>query len=237
MLSAGALISRFSLMMLIALGLCFVAPSAPRAQETDPDFVPLAEFGNDTIDASGTSTRGKLINQKTTSKPTQPTAQRIAPAATVRSLQEASLAAIVREQVDNIQPPPAARDYVERDGATERAVEPAPQPHAAPARQAVAAPLQLQPQQKTTYVIATIPASQALQVGDRLQLDIKNQPELSTELSISPDGKIDLPLFGTIKIAGQTLGAVQAQITAAYASGYFVSPQIALSYLKPAPKE
>lgn len=247
MLSSRAAVSRSCLLVLAITAFSLMAPTATRAQEADPDFVPVAEFGNETVDTSILDSRGKLINKKNTLKPepaiTSPTTPAAPLAASVRSLQEASLAAIVREEASITTPataiaPPASTAAPQASPPAEaKDNDLAPQPKAAPARQAVAAPLQLQSQQKTSYVIAAIPATQALQVGDRVQLDIKNQPDLSGELSINEDGKIDLPLFGPIKIVGQTLAAAQAQITSAYASGYFVSPQIALSYLKPATQE
>lgn len=246
MLSSCAAVSRSCLLLLAVTAFSLMAPTATRAQEADPDFVPVAEFGNETVDTSILDSRGKLINKKNTLKPepaiTSPTTPAAPLAASVRSLQEASLAAIVREEESTtpataIAPPASTAAPQANPPAEAKDNDLAPQPKAAPARQAVAAPLQLQSQQKTSYVIAAIPATQALQVGDRVQLDIKNQPDLSGELSINEDGKIDLPLFGPIKIVGQTLAAAQAQITSAYASGYFVSPQIALSYLKPATQE
>lgn len=248
MLSSRAAVSRSCLLLLAVTAFSLMAPTATRAQEADPDFVPVAEFGNETVDTSILDSRGQLINKKNTLKPepaiTSSTTPAAPLAASVRSLQEASLAAIVREEESTtpataIAPPASTAAPQASPPAEAKAKDNdlAPQPKAAPARQAVAAPLQLQSQQKTSYVIAAIPATQALQVGDRVQLDIKNQPDLSGELSINEDGKIDLPLFGPIKIVGQTLAAAQAQITSAYASGYFVSPQIALSYLKPATQE
>lgn len=249
MLSSRAAVSRSCLLVLAITAFSLMAPTATHAQEADPDFVPVAEFGNETVDTSSSNNRGKFINRKknwATKPATETSTTPAAPlAASVRSLQEASLAAIVREEASITTPataiaPPASTAAPQASPPAEANAKDndlAPQPKAAPARQAVAAPLQLQSQQKTSYVIAAIPATQALQVGDRVQLDIKNQPDLSGELSINEDGKIDLPLFGPIKIVGQTLAAAQAQITSAYASGYFVSPQIALSYLKPATQE
>lgn len=247
MLFSSAAVSRSCLLLLAVTAFSLTAPTATLAQEADPDFVPVAEFGNETVDTSALNNRGKLINKKndrTIERSTTASATPAAPLATsVRSLQEASLAAIVREEASPALTPVAPSVSAAAPQASPPAEakakdnDLAPQPKAAPARQAVAAPLQLQSQQKTSYVIAAIPATQALQVGDRVQLDIKNQPDLSGELSINEDGKIDLPLFGPIKIEGQTLAAAQAQITSAYANGYFVSPQITLSYLKPVPKE
>lgn len=243
MLFSSVAVSRSCLLLLAVTAFSLTAPTATLAQEADPDFVPVAEFGNETVDTSALNNRGKLINKKndsTIERSTTASATPAAPLATsVRSLQEASLAAIVREEASPALTPVAPSVSAAAPKASSAAGDDdaAPQPKAAPARQAVAAPLQLQSQQKASYVITAIPATQALQAGDRVQLDIKNQPELSGELSIAQDGKIDLPLFGPIKIEGQTLAAAQAQITSAYANGYFVSPQIALSYLKPIPKE
>lgn len=56
------------------------------------------------------------------------------------------------------------------------------------------------------------PDGYGLNAGDILQVSIWREPELSREVLVRPDGKINFPLVGDINAAGRTPEDVQAEI-------------------------
>lgn len=62
-----------------------------------------------------------------------------------------------------------------------------------------------------------------MQVGDRLEITVLEDPGLNRTVLIRPDGRITMPLAGTLEAAGSTPEALQARITSALA-GQFVQP-------------
>jgi len=63
--------------------------------------------------------------------------------------------------------------------------------------------------------------------GDRLELTVYSAPELSRELTISPDGRLRLPLVEPVTAAGRTPEDVEAMVRQAY-SGQLVRPDLDL---------
>ncbi len=51
--------------------------------------------------------------------------------------------------------------------------------------------------------------------GDVISITVRDHPELSTQVTIPPDGAISYPLAGRIKVAGLTIAEVQQQIVKA----------------------
>lgn len=62
-----------------------------------------------------------------------------------------------------------------------------------------------------------------LQPGDRIEVSVLEDPGLNRTVLVRPDGRISLPLAGTITAGGQTPEAVQAAIRRAL-SRQFVQP-------------
>ena len=58
---------------------------------------------------------------------------------------------------------------------------------------------------KTEYVLG---------IGDDLAINVWENPNLSTEVVIRPDGTITMPLIGDLKAAGETPSSLKAQIKA-----------------------
>jgi len=63
---------------------------------------------------------------------------------------------------------------------------------------------------------------------DVLDVSVFKVPELSKTVQVSAEGKIDLPLIGSVDAAGKTIAEVQAEITAKYAATYLQSPQVSV---------
>jgi protein involved in polysaccharide export with SLBB domain len=51
-----------------------------------------------------------------------------------------------------------------------------------------------------------------LRAGDQLDLQIKNEPELSGQYVVTPEGAAMLPLVGRVEVAGRPFGEVEATI-------------------------
>lgn len=51
-------------------------------------------------------------------------------------------------------------------------------------------------------------------VGDRLQITVWQNPNLSTEIAVRPDGTITMPLVGDLHAAGKTPSQLRAEIAA-----------------------
>lgn len=59
--------------------------------------------------------------------------------------------------------------------------------------------------------------------GDVLEVEVIEDPGLSREVLVSPDGRITLPLAGVVRAAGRSVEEVQAELVARLAPN-FVSP-------------
>lgn len=62
--------------------------------------------------------------------------------------------------------------------------------------------------------------------GDMLKVNVFKVEELSSEARVAGDGRIQLPLVGTIEVSGLTLSEVEKAIAEAYADGYVRDPQV-----------
>jgi polysaccharide biosynthesis/export protein len=103
-------------------------------------------------------------------------------------------------------------------GSTTPATAPAPAPRSAPApsstpppapRTAAAAPA-------TTPVRAATAANQPeyrIGSGDKLQINVYKESDLTQSLQVRPDGRITIPLIGDLAAAGQTPMQLQRRLT------------------------
>jgi len=67
-----------------------------------------------------------------------------------------------------------------------------------------------------------------LGVGDKLQITVFGEDDLSGEFQVSSTGTISMPLVGEIPAAGQTTTYVQAAIVSRLANGYMKDPHVSL---------
>jgi len=63
-------------------------------------------------------------------------------------------------------------------------------------------------------------------VGDLLQIEVYDEPELTREVRVLTDGNISFPLLGSIKAEGLGVGALEKEVTRRLAEKYLVSPQV-----------
>lgn len=52
-----------------------------------------------------------------------------------------------------------------------------------------------------------------LSAGDKLEIAVWKEPDLTKELIVRPDGKVSFPLAGELTAAGRTVSQIQAEIT------------------------
>lgn len=68
--------------------------------------------------------------------------------------------------------------------------------------------------------------------GDKFEVTVFEEEELSGEFQVQEDGSIDYPLVGRIKVAGLTQGALQAKLEEMLRDGYLVNPQVRVNVLE-----
>jgi polysaccharide export outer membrane protein len=69
-------------------------------------------------------------------------------------------------------------------------------------------------------------ASYRIQPGDMLQLTVLEDASLNGQLLVTPDGRVSVPLAGTIRVAGQTVDTVETIIADQLASNFAVRPTV-----------
>ena len=66
----------------------------------------------------------------------------------------------------------------------------------------------------------------ALGAGDKLRVTVFNEPTLSGEFAVSPDGSMSVPLVGALPVAGKKVEQVAALIQARLGDGYLRDPKV-----------
>jgi polysaccharide biosynthesis/export protein len=69
-------------------------------------------------------------------------------------------------------------------------------------------------------------AGYRIQPGDQLQLTVLEDEMLNRTLLVTPDGRVSVPLAGTIGVAGQSVEAVERTIADRLASNFAVRPSV-----------
>jgi polysaccharide export outer membrane protein len=70
-----------------------------------------------------------------------------------------------------------------------------------------------------------------LDYGDRISINVFNQPELSGEYTLDGDGRFSMPLIGTVAAAGLSPAELEAQLVDRYKPDYLVNPRIFIQVL------
>lgn len=79
----------------------------------------------------------------------------------------------------------------------------------------------------SVYSTSATPIKLLIGVGDEGEMSVYGMPEMLTHFRVGADGEVNLPLLGTMKIAGMTSNDAEAAIAKKYEdSGYLKSPQI-----------
>jgi polysaccharide biosynthesis/export protein len=93
-------------------------------------------------------------------------------------------------------------------------------------------------------ILAAVPQAQAqeqsgdayqLQPGDIIEITVIEDPNLNRRLLIGPDGRISLPLAGSIVAAGRSLGQIQSAVQAGLAGNFVRPPTVTAALVALAP--
>jgi polysaccharide biosynthesis/export protein len=89
-------------------------------------------------------------------------------------------------------------------------------------------------------VLAVVPQALAqdpyrLQPGDIVEITVIEDPNLNRRVLVGPDGRISLPLAGSVVAADRTLSQVQASIQAGLAGNFVRPPTVSASLVALAP--
>ncbi|WP_193212239.1 polysaccharide biosynthesis/export family protein [Luteolibacter marinus] len=68
-----------------------------------------------------------------------------------------------------------------------------------------------------------------LKANDVIRMEVFEEPDLSTQTRILKSGEVVLPLIGTVKISGLTVGDANDEIRNLYAQKYLVDPKVSLT--------
>ncbi|MEZ4462099.1 MAG: polysaccharide biosynthesis/export family protein [bacterium] len=73
------------------------------------------------------------------------------------------------------------------------------------------------------------PPTGELGVGDRFELSVHGQPDLSGMFTVSDDGTINFPYVGRVKVDGVTCASVEKTLTEGLSDGYLKNPSVRCS--------
>jgi polysaccharide biosynthesis/export protein len=82
-----------------------------------------------------------------------------------------------------------------------------------------------------SVVGSSIAAQEAYRVraGDTLRIEVIEDATLNRSVLVSPDGRISVPLAGSIQAAGRPIEDIQAQLSAALAPSFATAPSVFVS--------
>lgn len=76
------------------------------------------------------------------------------------------------------------------------------------------------------------PQDYVIAPSDLIRFQVYQEEDLSREVRVSQGGNITLPLVGTVKVKGMTVGKAQEHLTYLYNRDFLVDPQINLSIME-----
>jgi polysaccharide export outer membrane protein len=79
--------------------------------------------------------------------------------------------------------------------------------------------------------------SYQIRIGDRLDISVLEDPNLNRIALVRPDGRISMPIVGSITAAGQTPEALQRAITARLRDSFAISPNVTVALAGLGPQE
>lgn len=78
-------------------------------------------------------------------------------------------------------------------------------------------------------------AEYRIQPGDTLLIDVLEDPTLNRSVLVLPDGSINLPLAGSLRAGGRSVGVVEQNLTAALAPNFAAAPTVSVAVAALAP--
>lgn len=80
--------------------------------------------------------------------------------------------------------------------------------------------------------VAEAPAGYRLDQGDRIAIQVSDEPDLSITFQIGATGTINYSYLGDLAVAGKTAQEVERQITTQLQDGYLVNPSVNVSVVE-----
>ena len=68
--------------------------------------------------------------------------------------------------------------------------------------------------------------------GDRIQIQVFDEADLSMEVRLSDAGTISYPFLGEIRVAGNTISQLEAQIVGGLMGDYLINPTVNVSVIE-----
>jgi protein involved in polysaccharide export with SLBB domain len=94
-----------------------------------------------------------------------------------------------------------------------------PEPPAAPSVAASAAP-------SLSNVAISAPTGYVLHANDQVAVEVFGEDDLRTSGRLNGEGHLSLPLLGSVRLGGLTLGQAASRITELYGRDYLVNPKV-----------
>lgn len=74
-------------------------------------------------------------------------------------------------------------------------------------------------------------ADYRLGVGDKIRVSVYNEPSLTGEFWVNPDGAISLPLIGSVPAGGKSVEELARDAESRFGDGYLRSPRVAMEVI------
>jgi polysaccharide export outer membrane protein len=68
--------------------------------------------------------------------------------------------------------------------------------------------------------------------GDRIQIQVFDEPDLSMEVRLSDAGTISYPFLGEVRVSGNTVSQLEAQIVGGLKGDYLVDPKVNVAVIE-----
>lgn len=76
----------------------------------------------------------------------------------------------------------------------------------------------------------------SIQPGDVLNITVLEDPNLSSQVLVRPDGRISLPIAGSVMAEGRSPERLEAVLRSRFASGFELTPTVTVALASTAPK-
>nr|WP_258043033.1 polysaccharide biosynthesis/export family protein [Sphingomonas sp. NBWT7] len=81
------------------------------------------------------------------------------------------------------------------------------------------------------YAAADIASDYRLGVGDKVRMTVYNEPNLTGEFWVNPDGTLALPLIGSVPARGMVVADIARDATTKFADGYLRQPKVSMEVI------
>lgn len=85
--------------------------------------------------------------------------------------------------------------------------------------------------------MASAQSDYQVQPGDRLSIEVLEDPQLNRSTLVTPNGTFSFPFAGTVTAAGQTAAQIASSISSGIASNFATTPNVFVSVESVAPRE